>query len=183
MLVPFLPYGKKKCVTSRYHYSERGSVWEGTGKTWKQCVCFLPLGFCGCSLLTGSCRHFGYARREWRPHWSAFPEVEGKKQANRENTRQRSCLFDTQQDCLRSWMRLASWAEGPPLKENHWGRQTWRWTSFPDRQSECYMLKTCNQTTTESFFLNFQSFIVPPLTCIRVNKSCNQPVPTHRTNS
>lgn len=77
--------------------------WEGTGKTWKQRLCFLPLGFCGLSLLTGSCRHFGYARREWQPHWSAFPEVEGKSKQTGKTLvvyHRRSCLFDTQQGCF-----------------------------------------------------------------------------------
>lgn len=38
-------------------------------------------------MLTGSCRHFGYARLEWQPHWSACPEKnkKNKTQANRKN--------------------------------------------------------------------------------------------------
>lgn len=87
--------------------------WEGTGKTWKQRLCFLPLGFCGLSLLTGSCRHFGYARREWQPHWSAFPEVEGKSKQTGKTLvvyHRRSCFVWHNGGASVFWMRPASWS-------------------------------------------------------------------------
>lgn len=41
---------------------------EGTGKIWKEHLCFLHLCFCGYSL-TESCQHFGYASLDWQPQW------------------------------------------------------------------------------------------------------------------
>lgn len=158
MSVPFLPCKKKNvcvCVSLADITSLNVALgfWEGTGKTWKRRVCFLPLGFCGFSLLTGSCRHFGYARREWRPHWSAFPEVEGKKQANTENARRRSCLFDAQRDCLRFWM--CRFIDGESL-----GSASTKTNLLSGRTAGMLHAKKFQPIHTKNFFFKFQSFIV-----------------------